>query len=422
MVDIIIIAATRNEHFFAITQNAINTLHESESENIFNAIIIETFDTENKYTYKNAKKYLFVENTFNYNKCLNFGITKSTANYVGFFNNDVIFHKNWFSKLQKFFTNRIQSLSPSCPIAHKDNQISDFDIGYRVRKHIAGWAIVVTRELINTIRYFDESASFWRSEQYYAEQLKEHGIIHALIRDSFVEHLESKTLHSIEKNLQNQYTKGQYEIVKQKTFNQFSIIMPSFLGNYQNAASNRQAKFLRAVKSVINQSYKDWQLIIVSDGCDDTIALYNKYFARYENIICISIPKQKYLSGSVRQTGIEYAFSEYIIYLDSDDFYGTDHLKIMSENLKQYDWVYYNDLLKYPDTIHVKDVILQIGRSGTSSICHKRLINVSWQGLDGYTHDWRFIEKLLNQSDNYAKLPVDSQYYICHTVNSKLDE
>ena len=50
----------------------------------------------------------------------------------------------------------------------------------------------------------------------------------------------------------------------------FSVIMASYLGNYPGCANNREAKFIRSVKSFLNQSYDNKELIIVSDGCEIT--------------------------------------------------------------------------------------------------------------------------------------------------------
>ena len=57
----------------------------------------------------------------------------------------------------------------------------------------------------------------------------------------------------------------------------FSIIMPSYLGDYPNSATDKEDKLIRAIESVLQQTYKNWELIIIADGCDKTINLLKKY-------------------------------------------------------------------------------------------------------------------------------------------------
>src|SRR5271165_4802682 len=101
-----------------------------------------------------------------------------------------------------------------------------------------------------------------------------------------------------------------------------SIIMASFLGNYHGAAKDRVAKFHRAVKSFIDQSYSNKELIIVSDGCPLTIEECRLNYKYQDNIVLVSIEKQPLFSGNVREQGILNATGDIIAYLDSDDIIG----------------------------------------------------------------------------------------------------
>ena len=101
------------------------------------------------------------------------------------------------------------------------------------------------------------------------------------------------------------------------------------------SARDREKKLHRAIKSFIDNEYQQKELIIVSDGCDRTTEIAKSYIYSYpvENIINLQIPKQKLFSGKVRQAGIETANGRIIAYLDSDDFFGKDHI----ENLAKFD-------------------------------------------------------------------------------------
>jgi glycosyltransferase involved in cell wall biosynthesis len=56
-----------------------------------------------------------------------------------------------------------------------------------------------------------------------------------------------------------------------------SVIMPCFLGEYEGCASNREQKLIRAIHSFNTQTHEDRELVIVSDGCEDTIRVANQF-------------------------------------------------------------------------------------------------------------------------------------------------
>lgn len=106
-----------------------------------------------------------------------------------------------------------------------------------------------------------------------------------------------------------------------------SVIMMSNLSNYKGARSSAIPKFIRAVNSFIHQSYKNAELIIISDGCIDTNEQYERHFKHYTNIRLFKTEKSESLwPGSRRQLGINVATGEWIAYLDTDDMFHPDHL------------------------------------------------------------------------------------------------
>lgn len=65
-----------------------------------------------------------------------------------------------------------------------------------------------------------------------------------------------------------------FHYVRTVTEPMFSIVMPSYLGDYNSSAgpsaTNRVEKFIRAVDSVLAQTFGSWELLIVADGCEKT--------------------------------------------------------------------------------------------------------------------------------------------------------
>lgn len=410
MTDIIIIAASLNNELIEMTQNAVDSCYNSAGD--FNIVVIETYK---KYPYKNARILQFKRTNFNYNKAVNYGLSKTKNKIVGVFNNDVIFKKNWFTQLIKGFK-KYDSLSPRCETSNK--KTTGINEGYKLRTHLNGWAIVFKRSILEKIGKFNDEVEFWRSDDAYAQQLIIKGIKHALVSSSIVNHLNSRTINGLDPKERKQKTYDQFHKFKNLDLNNytFSIVMASYLGEYKHAAENREKKLERAIKSVINQTFKDWELIIVADGCKKTVKIAKKYLSN--NIKCFKIPKQGYMSGNVRQVGINKATGKYIIYLDSDDMYGPDHLQKVLAGMNGQDWCYFDDIWYNGEENSVKPVKLEYGTSGTSSICHKRLLNESWYKCNGYGHDWMFIEKL-KKHENYKHIGT-GEYLICH-VPGKYD-
>ena len=199
----------------------------------------------------------------------------------------------------------------------------------------------------------------------------------------------------------------------------FSVITPSYLGQYKQAGSDRERKLVRAVNSVLNQNYgKPVEHIIVADGCQRTEEIIRAVFPyelKYEVIRLLSIPKQKMFSGVVRNTGINTAKGEYVCYLDADDIFGQDHLTVIDEHLNGYDWVFFNDLV-YDRHGHFEERTCTIKHfdCGTSNIAHSREMRSRWKDKSGYGRDdWDFIQELRQESGNWAKIPTP-EYVVCH--------
>lgn len=204
----------------------------------------------------------------------------------------------------------------------------------------------------------------------------------------------------------------------------FSIVMPSFLGHYPTAAKDRDKKIIRAIDSVLDQTFKDWELIVIADGCEKTYSIIEKNYFNDTRINCIMIEKQEIWSGGVRNTGILSARGEYIIYLDIDDYYGKDHLKIVAEELKKTDypeWAWFNDLVgtKVGHFTEVERDIFKKFNHGTCNIVHKTSLGALWPHQSDYTHDFIFCNQLKMLSEDYASLKTP-QYHVCH-IPKKLD-
>lgn len=190
----------------------------------------------------------------------------------------------------------------------------------------------------------------------------------------------------------------------------FSVVIASYLGPYPSAAKDRDKKIFRAIESVKAQSFQDFEIIVIADGCKKTVELMKQY----DDVRTFYIEKAKQWSGEPRNKGIEEARGEFIVYLDIDDVFGADHLKGIHEGLGTYDWVWFDDI-RYDNRVREwyqnPCDITQIGRHGTSNVCHKKSLPARWNHV-GYAHDYYFVVEL-RQNGNFAKIDA-GEYYVCH--------
>lgn len=107
----------------------------------------------------------------------------------------------------------------------------------------------------------------------------------------------------------------------------FSIIMPTY---------NRRNMIEIAINSVINQTYKNYELIIIDDGSeDDTVPyLYSMYSTLIEkNIIKIIELKKNSGPSHARNRGLEIAKNKWIVYLDSDNILDRSYLQLFADSI-----------------------------------------------------------------------------------------
>ena len=84
-------------------------------------------------------------------------------------------------------------------------------------------------------------------------------------------------------------------------------------------AYNCEDTLSEAIDSIIQQTYKDWELIICDDGSkDNTLSIAKEYEKQYENIHVYKNEKNLGLNKTLNKC-LSYAKGEYIARMDGDD-------------------------------------------------------------------------------------------------------
>lgn len=137
----------------------------------------------------------------------------------------------------------------------------------------------------------------------------------------------------------------------------FSVVIPVYSERTPLQAPSEQRHFRakqvqRAIKSIINQQFPNWELILVDDGCVDDVtpAILDK-FAKSDKRIKV-IHKVNENRAIARNAGMKAATGEWLCWLDCDDEYSTHYFRELDQAIKEfpeYKIFNFGSLIYWPD-------------------------------------------------------------------------
>lgn len=224
----------------------------------------------------------------------------------------------------------------------------------------------------------------------------------------------------------------------------FSIIVPIY---------NIQEYIGECIESILCQTYKDFELILVDDGSTDESKEVIKQYAINDNrIVCIFQENQG--PGAARNNALRKARGEYVIFIDGDDFL-TDRLALEQilnhinintnvdivvhplKRMSTKDYIIHNSLVSYDDSFNKKinfvdtlDLMLTSGKilSSPCEMIFKRnflLENKLFFPEGVFSEDIEWIIRIMKNSPR--TLFINYQFYcyrfdrVGSTCNSDID-
>lgn len=132
----------------------------------------------------------------------------------------------------------------------------------------------------------------------------------------------------------------------------FKIIIPVYNSEYIEDC----------IKSIENQTFKDFKIITINDMCtDNTFDKVKQLSKQYDNIICLE-PNKKLFIGGARNVGIDYDIaSEYTLFMDNDDWFDNDNVLL--------DLYYHIKENNYPDCVRLSYNFLQGNYKSYIELC-----------------------------------------------------
>ena len=105
-----------------------------------------------------------------------------------------------------------------------------------------------------------------------------------------------------------------------------SIIVPVY---------NAEKYLNNSIRSVLNQDFLDWELLLIDDGSTDLSPAICDRFAALDQRVRV-IHKENQGVSVARNTGLENAGGEYIAFMDADDEMKTDMLSTLYSCAEKY--------------------------------------------------------------------------------------
>ena len=103
----------------------------------------------------------------------------------------------------------------------------------------------------------------------------------------------------------------------------FSVVIPVY---------NVEHYLEDCLASVLDQTFEDWEAVCVNDGSTDgSAAVLDQYAQRDSRFVILAQPNGGL--SAARNTGINAARGEYVLFLDGDDWLGPNALRTIAEAL-----------------------------------------------------------------------------------------
>ena len=203
----------------------------------------------------------------------------------------------------------------------------------------------------------------------------------------------------------------------------FSVVLPTF---------NRSKLLKRAIQSVFQQTYDNWELIIIDNFSEDNSLEVIKSFDQ-SRIKFIQI-KNNGIIGFSRNEGIKNATGEYVAFLDSDDWWSKNKLETSLSIFKNKhaDIIYHNCIQKKEGSSKsikcrplkrnaYEDLIINGNTLVTSSVIVSRKVlnvvkfseekdHIGWEDYDLWIKIayHKFIFKLISENLGYYSIGNDN--------------
>lgn len=197
-------------------------------------------------------------------------------------------------------------------------------------------------------------------------------------------------------------------------YGKVSIIMPNY---------NCEKFIDETINSVLNQTYENWELLIVDDCSTDKSLEIIKSYCEKDDRIKLFVNEENMGAAASRNWALREASGKWIAFLDSDDIWLTEklqkQLKFMCDNGYQFSYTAY-------EHIDEKSTRLNIKVTGPGDLTKRKVFNYCYQGCLTVMYDCTDIgivqipDEIKNGENDYALWLKVAKKYKCYYLQEIL--
>ncbi|MFH1598268.1 MAG: glycosyltransferase [Patescibacteria group bacterium] len=337
-----------------ITKECITNIFRHTPHSFFELIIVDNGSDQKTLQYLQSIEGInLIKNKENlgFAKACNQGMKASKGEHILLLNNDIVVTPGWIEKLVACLSSD-QTIGLVGPMTNYSGELQ-VDSGAKYKKieemflyaqkftkknrrnwfefhRIAGFCFLIKRQLFDKIGYLDErfGLGFYEDDDY-CKRAREAGYKIMIAGDVFVHHYGNKTFQDIGKqdpSTSDLRMRLNRDIFLEKWFSEKNrTLREKPLVSVLMATYNRRKFLPRAIKSMLDQAYQNFELIIINDGGEDVGDIVETFQdTRIKYITTKHLGKSNALNIAIAK-----AKGHYIAYADDDDIHYPDHLDVL---------------------------------------------------------------------------------------------
>lgn len=91
----------------------------------------------------------------------------------------------------------------------------------------------------------------------------------------------------------------------------------------------------KCLESIVNQDYKDFEIVLVDDGSNDSSKEIALEFLKDKNVKYLLVEKENGGLSSARNAGLNNSNGDYVVFIDGDDYISKDFLLVLNRLIEE---------------------------------------------------------------------------------------